>query len=694
MRSRLPRMSGESKRPRFRGGLLPRRLFLLLLALEAIVGPLLVFRETVRAPLQRISCGRPAPNDPLGDPVIILSVMGRAWTRWDAGDFSGRDDRVFAPYPDTSALGEPWLLPALVGYPWARLSGSLAAGYNVPYFLAAAVACFAAGLLLADLAGAGWAALAGGLLWAWCPGRMNNFGVLGSLWAGFVPLVLLFALRYLRGGRLRDAVAASVSLAVVGLGSSYPLAMGSVVVAVVAVLSARSVRRLLGLGASLAVSLGGLVLVHAPYFRAAREFDVPVGARLLEAQSADVLSVLHTGLFAGPLRDVLETLLPGFPEGAAAFFPTLTVMAVFLVAAVVLPRAPLALRPSSARRRNGPEWRAVRRSAASLLPWLAVAAVAYVASLGPTVRIAGRPLLAGPYRLVAELPGFSGMRGLNRWDQWFGLGLVVAATLLLGRLLRASRPRRGLAALAGLAPLLVLDLWTRPVPSQAVPGPSPFDAWYEELPPDATVAVFPLRRVTADRTWAEQLHHGRRVVNGYQTFPPPIHGWLTAALAEAPFETTFVAFTELGASAVEVDLSLLPPKEASRIEELLRAGALPRARGVVRSASRLLVLTEAVAPILVDSGVVTGLRFDGPSAVLARAPGRLVFRLGSGRVDVEVESASGTTPDVLDIPVVGSDELVATLSRPLPEGAVVRSRGDRREIGRFAPPPPRPSPSG
>lgn len=668
---------------RARGGLLPRRRFFALLSLAAVLGPLLVFVDVAHSPLERIPCGRPAPNERLGDPVIILSVMGRAWARWDGGDFVRHDDRVLAPYPDTFTLGEPWLLPALVGYPFARLTGSEALGYNVPYFLACAVACFAAGLLFAELAGPGWPALLGALLFAWSPGRLNNFGVLGTMWGGFVLLVLLFALRTLEKGRPRDAVLAGAAFLAAGLGSLYPLLMGGVVVVFVSLLVAKDIRRLALLGASLLLS--GLLLGawYAPYRHLARDFDAPAGVSRLEAQAADLLAPLHTGVFAGPLRDFLDALLPGFPEGAAACFPTLSALGVFAAAAVLLRGS----RRTSAGTRPGPDGAPARRArAAARSPWtwIGLSAFCFACALGPTLRLAGRPVAPGPYRLVAELPGFDGLRGLNRWDQWVGLGAIAAATILLGRLLRASSRRRGALILAGLAPLLVLDLWTRPVPSQPVPPPSPFDALLRQLPRDAIVASYPLARETSDRSWAEQLSHGRRVLNGYQSVAPPIHEWLSAFLAGKPFEAAWVAFGELGVSAIEVDLALVSRREGERVARLATDGMLPGLGGVWRSETRLLLLREPRAPLLFDSRSLGSLRFEGSSASVARAPGRLLFRVGSGRIDVVVESRAGRYREVLRVPVVGAGELAAELSHPVPPGAVVRTVGDGREIGRGA----------
>lgn len=677
-------MFAPAWRPRSRGGLLPRRAFLALLALLSILGPLLVFRETVRDPLEQIPCGRPAPNEQLGDPVIILSVMGRAWARWDVGDFSRRDDRVFAPYTDTSTLGEPWLAPALIGYPFARLAASEALGYNVPYFLAAGVGCFAAGLLLADLAGAGWPALVGGVLWAWCPGRLNNFGVIGTMWGAFVLLVVLFALRFLRTGGPRDAFLAGAALLVTGFGSTYPLVMGGIAVAIVATVSARSTRRVVCLGTALALALAPLAVFYAPYLRLARDFDAPVGLRSIEVHAADLLSILHTGVFAGPLRDLLDGLVPVFPEGASALFPTLTALFVLSTGAFLLQRRP---RTSKGRRD-------ARHAARSLVPWLLLAGLSFVFALGPTVRFAGRAVAPGPYALLTGLPGFSGMRGIHRWDQWFGLGVIVAATLVLGRLLRALPPRRGRLLLAGVVPVLALDLWTRPVPAQPVPAPSPFDAEIRALPRDAVVAVWPFRRDTSERAWAEQLSHRRRVLNGFQTFPPPIHLWLDAFLSDKPFEAAFAAYSELGASAIEIDLEAAPPGSGERLGTLLASGALPGVRAAKGSRSRLLLLLEAKAPILVDPRTIERLRFDGDAAVVARSERRLIFRLGSERLPVVVESSSGPVSDVLRIPVAAAGELSARLSLAPPPGAVVRAASDGREIGRAASAPAAPPAGG
>ena len=154
--------------------------------------------------------------------------------------------------------------------------------------------------------------------------------------------------------------------------------------------------------------------------------------------------------------------------------------------------------------------------------------------------------------------------------------LLPAGALLLrsrGRTPRRPRGARRAARslvpwlpLAGVVPLLALDFWTRPVPAQPVAPPSPFDAEIRSLPRDAIVAVWPFERGTSERSWAEQLSYRRRVLNGFQTFPPPIHLWLDSFLSDKPFEAAFAADSKLGVSPIEIDLAAAAPGSGERVE--------------------------------------------------------------------------------------------------------------------------------
>ncbi|MGA7991243.1 MAG: hypothetical protein WCC53_07435, partial [Thermoanaerobaculia bacterium] len=388
------------------------RRFPALLAAVALLAPLLVLGGAARSPLSRIPCEVTTPACLNGDPLLVTSLLSRAWSRFDRGDYASRDDRVFAPYPDAWAMGEPFLLPALVGYPWARLAAAPAAGYNVALWFACAAALFSAGALFSRLAGPGLPALLGAVLFAWGPARMNNLGVLSILWAGLVPLALAFGLDALDGRRRALPLFAAAWLAL-GFGSLYGLLMGALVAALVLTAAAFGAgdrwRRLPAVAGAGLLAAVPLVLVHLPFFRLERDFDARVSRNLMEGQSADVLSLLHAGAFTGPVGTFLERFGPSFPGGSAALFPTLAALFALGFCAV--------LRPASAGSRLGaPE------SGFGL--WGVLSAASLLFALGPTIRFAGVPVAPGPWALLGPLPVFRSVRGLFRWDQWWGLALA------------------------------------------------------------------------------------------------------------------------------------------------------------------------------------------------------------------------------------------------------------------------------
>lgn len=653
---------------RLRRGLLPRRTFFLLLALVATASPLVVLRDSYATGRTSIPAARPAPHADHGDPLIVLSVMGRAWNRWDDGDLSRRDDRVFAPYADVWALGDPLTAPALVAYPFARLSGSKALGYDVAHYLACVVAVAGAGWLLSALAGHGWAALLGALVFGWCPGRLNDLGLMTTLWAGFVPLGLGFLVRSLRRGRGRHLAGAALSWLVLGLGTLYGFFMGSVLAGGFVFLSLLRDRRLARRGAVacavLAAASALLAAFHSPLFSLKRDFDASVSRQVLEGYSADLLSLAHHGVFSGPLRDLLDRLVPGFPEGAAALFPTLFAV-LGLVALALTRRAVRPGRPSVGREAG---------------VWAALAVAMLFLSLGPVIRLAGRPLLPGPYALLAHLPVFDSMRGLNRWDQFFGLAVVSTGTIGLAAFLRCARrtPRvRDLAAAAALLAALV-DIWPRRVPALAVPPPSVFAREIAALPEDAVVAYYPFKWSTSVRSWVEQLHHGRRVLNGYQTFTPPIHRWVSDAAGRRPLAEVLAVYRELGASAVEIDLSELSPERRAEAGELLASPPAFEGLRVRVAGERGLLTFDARRPELLDTSTLRRFPVDGGAVVLARAPGRLVFRVGGSRLPVRVVTPTESWDEVLSVPLVSAGVAVARTVRPLPAGGRVEALGPGR----------------
>ena len=570
------------------------RSFRALLLVLGTMAPLPFLADVARHPLELVPCGQPQRDCQLGDSAIAASVLGRAWNRFDRGEAWNRDDRVFAPYPDSWGLSEGYLAEAIVGYPWARATGSVAAGYNVAYALACMLAFWSSGALFLRLAGPGWPALFGAFLYAWSPGRLNGIGVLAVLWPGLVPLAIAFGLDVLRRGRRRDALFFGATWFAVGMGSLYGLVMGAIAAGVVLVSCAlfrpERRRRLPLLFAAGALAAIPLVLINRPLFELGRDFDAKVSMRTFGGQSADLLSLLHHSGFSVPLKAVLEWLLPGFPPGAPGFFPGVMPLAA-LGLFFLLPRfhRPVARRLDP----DSPE--------TDLRLWAALSGVTFLFALGPSVHVLGRPLLPGPWRLLTALPVFSSMRGLFRWDQWFGLAVAACSVLALAACaphFRKTLFRRSVVTVFAL--LLAVDIWPQPIAASALPGPSPFQDILRSLDRDSSVAVYPFERRTSERAWVEQLFHGRRVVNGFQSFPPPIHLWLEGVSQTRPPAETLAIYRELGAAGIEVDLAAL---SSDRRREVLGACAAMEASGDVRRFdrnTRVLLLPSPRSPILVD----------------------------------------------------------------------------------------------
>ncbi len=652
----------------------PRAFRALLLAL-GLLTPLPFLAEVIRRPLVLVPCGPPPDACRLGDPAIATSVLGRAWSRFERGEAWNRDDRVFAPYPDSWGLSEGYLIEAIVGYPWARLTGSPAAGYTVPWALACVFAFWSSGALFLRLAGPGWPALMGAFLFTWSPGRLNSVGVMSVLWAGLVPLALALGLDVLRRGRRRDALLFGATWLAIGMGSLYGLLMGAItaglVLAACGLVQPARRRRLPLLLAAGAAAAVPLVLVHRPLFALARDFDVKVSQGTFEGQSADLASLLHHSGFSAPLKAVFDGLLPGFPPGSPGFFPGLLALAAaghWLLLPRVYRRGSVRLDPAS------PE--------TDIRLWGALAATTFLFALGPTLHLLGKPLLPGPWRLFAHVPVFSSMRGLFRWDQWFFLAVTACVVLSLAAAARhfPSSPLARVVVCA-LVVLLAVDVWPRPIVASALPGPSPFQDVLRALDRDAIVAVYPFERATSERAWVEQLFHGLRILNGFQSFPTPVHLWLDGISHTRPPGETLAIYRELGASAIDVDLAAVPAPRRRETRDACAALLSARDAPLIERGDRILLLFPPLTALLVDPLALHGLSFDGRAARLASAPGRLGFRLRSGALPVRVERGASSFASVLRIPLVGAGGLALRLDDVPPPGARIFDASRDVEIG-------------
>jgi hypothetical protein len=153
----------------------------------------------------------------------------------------------------------------------------------------------------------------------------------------------------------------------------------------------------------------------------------------------------------------------------------------------------------------------------STLVFYSLAAVAlYACALGPGPEDGGAFTWIRPYRWLALLPGYDGLRVPARFAMLAVLCLSVAAGLALARL-RAAHRARGTAIAAVVLAGIAADGLTRGVPLVVPPPraimPEPLDAPVLELPADdARVNVAAMYRA---------MHHRRPIFNGYSGHVPP-----------------------------------------------------------------------------------------------------------------------------------------------------------------------------
>jgi len=629
----------------------------------ALLLPLLVLHRTFLRPATNLVAARPNAY-PFDDPTTNATAMARAWDRFDRGDFSARDDRVFAPAPNAIALGEWYPLPSLVGYPFARLAGSVPLGVNVPYYLALVSFTVALYAFYARLAAPGLAALLGALLVTWGPSRMNTLGVLSPLATSFGLLALCAALDWQRSGRRSRLALFGAFVLLQGFTGLYGTALtalfGAVAFPLVAGAELRRPGRLGALAGTAAAAILPAALYHVDVFRLEADFGVVTDRATFEAHAADVLSILHGGIFGGPVRDLLEALVPGFPLGAAAFFPTLTVLAALGAWAL------------GARKLRGEGLR-------SPVPWVLVAGLFFVASLGPVIRVAGRPVSDGPYALARHLPVLRSLRGIHRFDQPYGIALGAAAVLAF-QALRRRFPSRALPAAA--CALVALDSWPADVPTYRFPEPSPAAAAIRSaLPADAIVAHYPMGREPATRAWVDQLAHGRRVVNGWFTFEPLPHRWAAKVQGAVDGVVGLAMLRDFGADVVVVDPSRLDPRRRAGLAALHAPDAALGLRARSRAGDLDLYWFGRSSPRVLTLESLQGLTFTGREARLAGAPGSLVLYFGPEALDVEVRSPGAGSADRLRVPPVQPAPFRVTLEKPVPAGSEVRDARSGRLLG-------------
>jgi hypothetical protein len=478
------------------------------------------------------------------------------------------DANIFYPRKYTLGLDEPVLGTTVLVLPLALFSQDAVLLFNVARLLTFLLSALGAYWLALELGAGEAAALLGGALFAFSPIRTDQLSHLSTLGTEWLPLTLLFTIRFARGGRTRDALASALFFVLSFLACGYH---GIIAVAVLppmlAVLFWGRWRRLPK--AALAVGLAALVLlpVYVMHERALAPERYMRGTEETILYSARLESFLATSSWNWIYGEVTD---PFRAIGPNNLFPGLVAPGLVLVGAL-----------AAWRRREWPGREAVA------LAVLALAAVAV--ALGPRVRLFDHDLGPGPWALLRDaFPIFRMIRVTSRAGAFLALPLAMLAAMALGR----ARPARwSLAAIAvlGLAETLVVPIplpgWSLVVDTRK--EPPPVYRWLASLPGRDAVVELPMLDVHGVETrpaFHESVYmvystlHWKPLVNGYAGIEPRDYVRIRSLMWKFPSEEFLSALRVAGPRYVIVHRRGYGPHQWARLRrgmpEALASGAL------------------------------------------------------------------------------------------------------------------------
>lgn len=496
------------------------------------------------APLSTRPMGRLPDNaDALSCAWAVAFVCHQAWN--DPWHLTRAN--MFHPDPAALFYQDPMIGPALLAAPALLLGASATLAYNLLLVATLVLVACGAYLLVLELVPSRAAAIVGGLAFAFTTANYDSLARIQILSSQWTPFTLVFVLRLLRHGRLRDGLLAGACFALQGLSSNYyALFFATLLVGACPWLWAlvprprRAHVPWRGLLAGLA--LAGTLLVPLAW------------AQQAHLSRLHGVRVLRPGALPGSSWQ--QTLPSNWLYGRVLgldnvayddrYFPGCLPPMLALLGLVVL----------SAR------WRtrfcpATTAEAGHALRFLLVfGLLAFLLGCGRTLPLPWGGEWPGPYAwLHAHVPGYAATRVPSRFVMFARLALCVSAALgvavLLARL-RSGWPRR--LAWALLVVLLPLEHWATPLRTWELPEGRTLPAaygWLRGLPSNTVILEYPPAPPRGRRSEALWLllstHHWQRLVNGYSSFQPAQHALvLDQALGRLPTRGSIAVLRRLG----------------------------------------------------------------------------------------------------------------------------------------------------
>ncbi|MET0552950.1 MAG: hypothetical protein ABW221_07930 [Vicinamibacteria bacterium] len=470
---------------------------------------------------------------------------------------------IFHPLRYTLGMDEPILGTTLLVVPLWPFTSDAVWLFGVARLLTFVLSGFTAYLLARELRCSFAVALLAGALFAFSPIRTDQIAHLSTLGTQWLPLVVLFMVRFARTGERRESFLAALCFALTAYACGYHGLIALVVLplATLALFWGRW-RLFLRAMPAVAAAFCALVPLYLLHKAALDPLGYVRGASETKVYSAALESFVATSSWNALYGEVTT---PFRTTQANNLFPGLVLPALAVVGAV-----------ACWRRRSWPG----RETAALAVLGLAAALLA----LGPEVRLLGETVMPGPFALARELPIFRMIRVPSR----AGAFLALALALLGARVLQALRLRHlalGAVAAAALAETVIAPIpmpaWARVVDSRR-PPPAVY-SWLAAQPGAPVVVELPLQEIRGifERPahhesvyLIHQTHHWKPLANGYAGIEPPPYVRLRDAARSFPSDEALSAFAEKGVRYVVVHRAGYGPNKWARVErDLPRYGA-------------------------------------------------------------------------------------------------------------------------
>ena len=415
-------------------------------------------------------------------------------------------------YPDGAANQMLWVTPypQIAGLPLSLLFGPVTA-YNMHLLASFVLSALSSYLLVLYLTRNRTAALIGGLVYAIFPNRMaQSTAHFAQVIAYFFPLCLLYLIKLKRQPNLRHGLIFGLflgcSLLVNIVHIAYFLLPALVVFIGYWAITERSRLGASGFWRYLAAGLLLAAAISAPFLVA-----------FVQRSFTGQLDYLSQGGVTDFSADLLAFFVPAASHPLLNAWPGFRDFANRLVGSgnlrentVYLGIIPLALAA----------WGLARWQKARTLPWLILALVAAVLSLGPVLKVAGNvtgwPL---PYAAVQFLPFYKWGRIPGRFNETIILGLAVLAGYGYASLSGRRKGRRTVllaAVCIGAIGFEYLTIW--PFPTLPAATPAFYQQWANDKADFGVLDLpqWPLwLREASNYAMFNQTVHGHKIVGGY-----------------------------------------------------------------------------------------------------------------------------------------------------------------------------------